>query len=89
MTPGPAVCHPSRMGTERTNDARDTSAEPPPEDEQRRPDPIIELYKKHVDRTLLLENLKLTPEQRLLKLMDLQRFADELRRAGREARRRR
>ncbi|WP_437504651.1 hypothetical protein [Sorangium sp. So ce1099] len=31
-----------------------------------RPDPITELYKKHVDRSLLRENLKLTPEQRLL-----------------------
>jgi hypothetical protein len=52
-----------------------------------RPDPIIELYKKNVDVTLLRENLKLTPEQRWLKLMDLQRFAAELQRAGREARR--
>jgi hypothetical protein len=40
-----------------------------------------------VDVTLLRENLKLTPEQRWLKLMDLQRFAAELQRAGREARR--
>jgi hypothetical protein len=53
-----------------------------------RPDPIIELYKKHVDRSLLRENLKLTPEQRLLKMMDLQRFAAELQRAGRAARKR-
>ncbi len=45
-------------------------------------------YKKHIDRTLLRENLKLTPEQRLLKLIELQRFADELRRAGKELRRR-
>jgi hypothetical protein len=53
-----------------------------------RPDPIVELYKQHVDRTLLRENLRLTPEERLLKLMDLQRFAGELARAGREAKRR-
>jgi hypothetical protein len=52
----------------------------------RRVDPVIELYKKHVDRSLLQENLKLTPEQRLLKMMDLQRFAAELQRAGRAAR---
>ena len=51
------------------------------------PDPVIEAYKKHVDRTLIRENLKLTPEQRLLKAMALQRFADELRVAGRRARR--
>jgi hypothetical protein len=49
------------------------------------PDPVIEEYKKHVDRTLLRENLKLTQEERLLQLMDMQRFAEELRRAGQEA----
>lgn len=49
------------------------------------PDPIIELYKKDVDRTLLRENLKLTVEQRFLRLMELQRFAEELKRAGRAA----
>jgi hypothetical protein len=51
-------------------------------------DPVIEAYKKGIDRTLLRENLKLTPEQRLLKLIELQRFAEELRRAGKEMRRR-
>lgn len=45
-------------------------------------DRVIEAYKKDVDRTLLHENLKLTPEQRLLRLMELQRFAEELARAG-------
>lgn len=54
-----------------------------------RPDPVIEVYKQHVDRTLLRENLKLTVEERFLKHMQFQRFADELRRAGKEARRRR
>ena len=48
-------------------------------------DPVIEAYKKDVDRTLIRENLKLTAEQRLRKLMALQRFAKELRKAGREA----
>ncbi len=48
------------------------------------PDPVIEAYKKDVDRTLFRENLKLSVEERLLKLMELQRFAEELRRAGRE-----
>ena len=46
-------------------------------------DPVIEVYKAGVDRTLVRENLKLTVEQRFLKLMDLQRFAAELRAAGR------
>ena len=45
-------------------------------------DPVVEAYKKHVDRTLLRENLKLTVEQRLRNLMELQKLADELRRAG-------
>ena len=45
-------------------------------------DEVIELYLKDVDLTLLRENLKLTPEQRLVNLMNLQKFAEELRRAG-------
>ena len=32
------------------------------------PDPVIEAYKKDIDRTLIRENLKLTPGQRLEKL---------------------
>jgi hypothetical protein len=55
-------------------------------DQPLEPDPVIEAYKKDIDRTLLYENLKLSPEQRLLKLMELQRFAEELRRAGQRAR---
>lgn len=50
------------------------------------PDPVIEAYKKDVDRTLIRENFKLSHEQRLLKLMELQRFAHELRQAGERAR---
>ena len=46
------------------------------------PDPVIEAYKREIDRSLLRENLKLTPEERIRKLMELQRFAEELRRAG-------
>ena len=49
-------------------------------------DPVVEAYKRNVDRASLQKNLRLTPEQRLRQLMDLQRFADELRRAGRAAR---
>lgn len=36
-------------------------------------DPVIEAYKKDIDRTLLRENLKLSPEQRLRKLQDFVR----------------
>jgi hypothetical protein len=50
------------------------------------PNPVIEAYKKDVDRTLLRENLKLTPDQRLDKLQAFVRFAAELRVAGRRAR---
>lgn len=64
----------------------------PPDSAQRRcplpPDPVIEAYKKDVDRTLLRENLKLSVTERFQKLMTLQRFAEELRKAGREARQR-
>jgi len=50
------------------------------------PDPVIEAYKRDIDRTLLRENLRLTVEQRFLQLIALQQFATELRRAGRRAR---
>jgi hypothetical protein len=51
-----------------------------------KPDPVIEAYKKDVDRTLLRENLRLTAQQRFENLMQLQRFAGELRKAGQSAR---
>lgn len=41
------------------------------------PDPVIEAYKQHVDRTLLRENHKLSVEERICKLMELRRFAEE------------
>ena len=44
-------------------------------DSQFPPDPVIEAYKKDVDRTLLRENLKLTPQERVAKL---QRFMHDL-----------
>ena len=54
--------------------------------EERYVDPVVEAYKKDIDRTLIRENLKLSVEERFLKAMELQRFAEELCRAGREAR---
>jgi hypothetical protein len=50
-------------------------------------DPVIEAYKKDVDRTLLRENLKLTVEERFLKFEQFWNYAQELREAGRRARR--
>ena len=47
------------------------------------PDPVIDAYKKDVDRTLLRANLARTVEERLQNLVRLQRFGEELRRAGR------
>jgi len=47
------------------------------------PDPVIEAYKKDVDRTLLRANLARTIQERLQNLARLQRFGEELRRAGR------
>ena len=50
------------------------------------PDPVVEAYKKDVDRSLIRENLKRSPDERMRALVALQRFATELRRAGRDAR---
>ena len=49
-------------------------------------DPVVEAYKRDVDRTLLVANLKLTPEQRSQKFMDFMKFLGEIRRAGRRMR---
>ncbi|HEY2321246.1 MAG TPA: hypothetical protein VGJ82_00150 [Thermoanaerobaculia bacterium] len=40
-------------------------------------DDIIDLYKKDVDRTLIRENLKLTPEERLIKAQQLAQMAEK------------
>jgi len=47
------------------------------------PDPVIEAYKKDIDRTLLRENLKLTPDQRLRRLEEFMQSMRALRGAGR------
>ena len=40
------------------------------------PDPVIEVYKKDVDRATVRENLKLTPAERLDRMRD---FAEAMR----------
>lgn len=45
---------------------------------QRWPDPVIEVYKRDVDRTLLRENLKRTLGERFLKLKQMQELSAEL-----------
>lgn len=47
------------------------------------PDPVIEAYKKDVDRTLFEGTLKLTVEERLRDLMRMHAFVDEARKAKR------
>jgi len=46
-------------------------------------DQVIEAYKRHIDRSLLRENLRLTVEQRFKNLQRLQVFASELQRSRR------
>ena len=57
-------------------------------DGSRDPDPVIETYNRGVDRTLIRENLKRSVQERFERLIALQRFADELKRAGAAATRR-
>jgi hypothetical protein len=61
------------------------------EDVEAEPDQdlLIEALKKDVDVTLLQRNLKLTPQQRIDQLVEMQRFAAEIAEAGRRARERR
>ena len=49
-------------------------------------DPVVEAYKKDIDRTLLRANLKLSVTERFQRAMAHSRFADELRRAGKDLR---
>jgi hypothetical protein len=46
------------------------------------PSPVIDAYKPGVDRTLLRENLKYTPAERIEKMIRVLAFTEELRRAG-------
>lgn len=54
-------------------------------DVERYVDPVVEAYKKDVDRTLLRERLRLTVDQRLRDLERFQADVRELQRAGRRA----
>ena len=54
-------------------------------DDEFPPNPVVEAYKRDVDRSLLRENLKRSVEERVRNLMALQRLAAEARRAGRNA----
>jgi len=49
-------------------------------------DPVIEAYKKHVDRTILRENLKLSPQERSEKFQSFMRSVWQLREAAAQSR---
>ena len=49
-------------------------------------DPVVDAYKRHVDRTLLRQNLQRTVTERVENLIALQRLAAEARRAGQSRR---
>jgi len=55
-------------------------------DEDQDRDPLVEALVRDVDMSLIRRNLKMTPQQRVEQLMEMQRFAAELREAGRKVR---
>jgi hypothetical protein len=46
-------------------------------------DPVIEAYKKDVDRTMVRESLRRTPQQRVDALVEMHIVVDELQRSRR------
>lgn len=50
------------------------------------PDPVIEAYKRDVDTTLVRASLSLTVQQRVDRLIALQKAAHEFREAGKRLR---
>lgn len=61
------------------------SAPGPRRDPPLEPDPVIEAYKEHVDRTLLRGNLERSVGERLQGLRAVQHLASEAGRAGRRS----
>jgi hypothetical protein len=53
-------------------------------DEALERDPVIEAYKAHVDRSLLREQLRRPVDERVRNMIASLRFAESLRRAGRD-----
>jgi hypothetical protein len=50
-------------------------------------DPVVHAYKAGIDQTLVAEQLRRTPEERLRRIEDLQHALLELAAAGRRAKR--
>jgi hypothetical protein len=81
----------SEVAVDKSNDQPLTRATPPGHElpELAPPDycdPVIEAYKKDVDRTLLRENLKLSVEQRIRNAESFHKDIEALREAGRQMR---
>ena len=62
----------------KTGDDRDARPSPREEDIVIGVDPVIEEYKKHVDRSVLIENLRLTSDERSWKFLRNMKLAYEL-----------
>jgi hypothetical protein len=45
------------------------------------PDPVVEAYKRDVDRTLIQQNLTLSVEERVQKMLSALRLVEEVRRS--------
>ena len=54
----------------------------PAEQSGREVDPVVEAYKAGIDRSLIVENLRRSPEERLANLAALQRFVSRFRGAA-------
>jgi len=63
---------------DRPLEARELPELPPPDVH----DPVVEAYKKDVDRTLLITNLRLTPDERSQKFQSFMEMVYEVRHAG-------
>jgi len=51
------------------------------------PDPVVEAYKAHVDRTLIREQYRRSIDERIARMIGALRLAEELAAAGRRSRR--
>jgi hypothetical protein len=67
----------SRQMAETTSEFRDSG------ERALAPDPVIDVYKRDVDRTLLREQLRRTIDERVRRMIEALRLAAELRAAGR------
>ena len=54
-----------------------------PDEERFEPDPVVEAYKRDVDRTLIREQLRRSIDERVRNMIAALRFAEALHEAGR------